>query len=108
VAEVPDAAEAGTILIQNPGAGEIDDLGEGLSLLVSQGQRPADYVMPDLIGRKLDEAEQVLERAGLKAGDVRVRSYPGVQPGIVLRHVPPAGHRVTSGTAIMLEVSRAS
>lgn len=105
VAEVPDPAEAGTILVQNPPAGETDHVGEGLTLLVSQGPRQLDYVMPDLIGRKVEEAEELLSRAGLHAGDIRVRSYPGVQPGIVLRHVPPAGHRVNSTTPIALDVS---
>lgn len=105
VAEVPDPAEAGTILVQNPPAGETDQVGEGLTLLVSQGPRQFDYVMPDLIGRKVEEVEELLSRAGLHAGDIRVRSYPGVQPGIVLRHVPPAGHRVNSTTPIALDVS---
>jgi serine/threonine-protein kinase len=105
VAEVPDAAEAGTILVQNPPAGETDSIGPGVTLLVSLGRRPVDYVMPDLIGRKVDEALELLARIGLRASDVRVRNYPGVQPGIVLRHLPPAGHRVNSTTSIAFEVS---
>ena len=105
VAEVPDAAEPGTILVQNPAAGETDHVGEGLTLLVSQGPRQVDYVMPDLIGRKVEEAEDLLRRAGLHTGDVRVRSYPGVPPGIVLRQLPPAGHRVSSVVPIALDVS---
>src|SRR4029077_1212628 len=44
VAEVPDRAEAGTILIQTPTPGEPDSIGDGLTLLVSQGQRPVEYV----------------------------------------------------------------
>lgn len=105
VAEVPDDAEAGTILVQNPPAGETEHVGSGVTLLVSKGPRQRDYVMPDLIGRRIEEVEQQLARAGLRAGEVRVRSYPGVAPGIVLRHVPPAGHRVNSATPIALDVS---
>lgn len=108
LAEVPDPTDAGTILAQSPPAGETDSVGDGLALLVSRGPRPIDYVMPDLIGRKLEEAEAALQRAGLKTGDIRVRSYPGVQPGIVLRHLPPAGHRVNAATEIALEVSKPS
>jgi serine/threonine-protein kinase len=105
VAEVRDPAEAGTILVQNPPPGETDSIGAGVTLLVSQGPRLSDYVMPDLIGRKVDEALELLARVGLRASDVRARTYPGVQPGIVLRHVPPAGHRVNATTPIAFEVS---
>jgi serine/threonine-protein kinase len=105
VAEVPDAAEPGTILVQNPPAGETENVGAGVTLLVSRGPRQLDYVMPDLIGRKLDDVERQLARAGLRLGDVRVRPYPGVPSGIVLRHVPPAGHRVNANTPIALDVS---
>jgi serine/threonine-protein kinase len=108
VAEVADAAEAGTILIQVPPAGETDNVREGLALLVSQGPRPLDYVMPDLIGRRLEEAEEALHQAGMAAGDISLRSYPGVQAGIVLRHIPSAGHRVNRATPVALEVSKPS
>lgn len=108
VAEIPDASEAGTILAQSPPPGETDAVGDGLALLASQGPRSADYVMPDLIGRSIEDVENALRRAGLKTGDVRVRSYPGVPPGTVLRHVPPAGHRVNPATPVAIEVSKAS
>jgi beta-lactam-binding protein with PASTA domain len=105
VAEVPDDAEAGTILVQNPPPGETEHVGAGVTLLVSRGPRQLDYVMPDLIGRRVEDVERQLARAGLRTGEVRVRSYPGVAPGIVLRHVPPAGHRVNTATPITLDVS---
>jgi beta-lactam-binding protein with PASTA domain len=50
----------------------------------------------------------VLQSAGLKVGDVRYRSYPGVAPGIVLRQVPAAGYRVDARTTLTLDVSKAS
>jgi serine/threonine-protein kinase len=108
VAEVPDPSEAGTILVQSPPAGETDSVGDGVALLVSQGPRSLDYVMPDLIGRRFEDVEETLRRAGLRTGDIRVRSYPGVPPGIVLRHLPPAGHRVNATTQIAFEVSQPS
>jgi beta-lactam-binding protein with PASTA domain len=48
----------------------------------------------------------LLQSAGLKVGDVRYRSYPGVAPGIVLRQVPAAGYRVDARTPLTLDVSR--
>jgi beta-lactam-binding protein with PASTA domain len=107
VVKVSDPAAEGTILAQRPAAGDAD-VGEGLSVLVSDGPAAADYLMPDLIGRRVEECLDSLKLAGLKVADVRYRSYPGVAPGIVLRQAPPAGHRVSSRASVSLDVSRST
>ena len=108
VVEVDDPSPEGTILVQRPPAGEADAIeGAGLALLVSRGPQNLDYLMPDLIGRIADRVLDGLRRAGLKVAEVRYRAYPGVAPGIVLRQLPPAGHRVSTRSAISLDVSRA-
>ncbi len=104
--EIEDAAPEGTVIAQRPPAGEADLTTGGVSLLVSRGPGGASYVMPDLIGRQANTVIAALQAAGLKLEDVRYRSYPGVAPGIVLRQLPPAGHRVSSRTALSLDVSR--
>lgn len=106
VAEAGDGAPEGTVLVQQPPAGEVDDIGQGMVLLVSRGGTSPRYVMPDLIGRAAEDARGLLERAGLRAADVRFRAYPGVAPGIVLRQTPAAGHKVDASVNISLEVSR--
>jgi len=108
VIEVDDPAGEGTILVQHPPAGETDALAEGVALLVSRGASSREYVMPDLIGRRADDALDALRRAQLKVPDIRYRSYPGVEAGTVLRQAPAAGYRVTRETAVSLEVSRAA
>lgn len=104
--EVADAAAEGTVVVQRPSPGEADLSAGGASLLVSRGPGGASFVMPDLIGREAGAALSLLQSAGLKVGDVRYRSYPGVSPGIVLRQVPAAGYRVDARTALSLDVSR--
>ena len=106
VVEVEDAAPEGTVLVQRPPPGEADLSGGGASLLVSRGPGGASYVMPDLIGREVDAALRALQSAGLKVGDVRYRTYPGVEPGIVLRQAPPAGYPVSPRAALTLDVSK--
>jgi serine/threonine-protein kinase len=106
VVEVDDPAEEGTVLQQHPPAGEAEGTVEGVALLVSRGPLGADYLMPDLIGRPADAVLERLRTAGLKVSEVRYRSYPGVAPGIVLRQVPPAGHRVGARTQVSLDISR--
>lgn len=107
VVEVEDPAEEGTILVQHPAAGEAGSSQEGISLLVSRGPRSADYLMPDLIGRQADAVLDRLRAAGLKVAEVRYRTYPGVAPGIVLRQIPAAGHRVSTKGAVSLDISKA-
>jgi serine/threonine-protein kinase len=107
VVEVDDPSEEGTVLVQHPPAGDAGAAAEGASLLVSRGPLRADYLMPDLIGRQADAAIERLRGVGLKVADVRYRTYPGVAPGIVLRQIPPAGHRVSTRGTVSLDISKA-
>jgi serine/threonine-protein kinase len=107
VVEVNAGAPEGTILVQYPPPGETDVLEGGVSLLVSRGPGDTDYVMPDLIGRKAEDVLARLQEAGLKVAEVRYRSYPGVAPGIVLRQIPSAGHRVSPRSSVSLDISKA-
>jgi eukaryotic-like serine/threonine-protein kinase len=104
--EIPNPAVEGTIVQQQPAAGPADGTAVAARLLVSSGSLPAAFVMPDLIGRSAGSVAEALRAAGLRVEDLRPRSYPGVPPGTVLRQVPAAGHRVTSGTSVTLEVSK--
>lgn len=108
VVEVDDTSAEGTILVQRPPAGEADAIeGAGLAVLVSRGPGSFDYLMPDLIGRSADRVLEGVRRTGLKVAEVRYQTYPGVAPGIVLRQMPPAGHRVSTRTPVSLDVSKA-
>jgi eukaryotic-like serine/threonine-protein kinase len=108
IVEVDDAAAEGIILVQVPPPGETDPDEAGVALLVSRGHWGADYVMPDLIGRRAEDVLPSLTRAGLKVADVRYRSYPGVEPGIILRQQPASGSRVGQQSTVSLDVSRVS
>jgi serine/threonine-protein kinase len=106
IVEVEAPAVEGTVLQQRPPSGETDLVSEGVSLLASRGPAGRDYLMPDLIGRKADDVLEGLRLVGLKVAEVRYRSYPGVAPGIVLRQMPAAGHRVNPRTTVSLDISK--
>jgi serine/threonine-protein kinase len=107
VVEVPDGTEEGTVLMQNPPAGETSALPpDGVSLLVSLGPAYSQFVMPDVIGRRGADVLDAFRAAGLKVTNVTYRSYPGVPPGTVIRQSPPAGYRVSRHSSVTLEVSR--
>jgi serine/threonine-protein kinase len=108
VVEIDASTPEGTVLVQRPPAGEADLSAGGASLLVSRGPGGTTYVMPDLIGREAGPVLLALQSAGLKVSDVRYRTYPGVEPGIILRQTPPAGYPVTPRAAVLLDVSKAA
>ena len=88
VREVPSSVPKGVVIGQSPGAGARVPEGTRVDLIVSAGLGPRR--MPDLVGMPLEEAREVLERAGLSA---QVTSVPDTTylPGTVLRQKPEAG-----------------
>jgi serine/threonine-protein kinase len=97
--------DADEVIQQNPGPGAIDNLSPHVDLLVSLGTRPAAYVMPQLAGLPLSDAEAKLKTAGLKVEKLTLTSIPGATHGYVVSETPARGQRVDSSSRIELEVA---
>jgi len=94
---------SGAVIAQDPVA---NTEAPHVALLVNRGEQGATFVMPDLIGIVSDSAVSLLRARGFRVTVVGDHPYPGVPPGIVLRHHPPAGFQIAPGEPISLEVSR--
>jgi beta-lactam-binding protein with PASTA domain len=108
VVEAPSALVEDTVLVQAPEAGVVENLGEGVLLVVAKNGSLRDYVMPDLIGKSIAEISQAFETRGFVPPQVRYRSYPGLTRGIILSQTPLAGYRLNPRTAVIFEVSQGS
>jgi|Deesub1362B_J571_1020462.scaffolds.fasta_scaffold00506_6 serine/threonine-protein kinase len=97
---------AGRIIAQTPEKGLEVESGTPVSLLVSQGQEEEKFIMPDLIGKKLDLTILMLNKLGFKIGIIRYTHYPGLEPGIIIKQLPLSGYRVYKSNLISLEVSK--
>jgi beta-lactam-binding protein with PASTA domain len=90
-----------------------------VSVLVSAPAEEKSYVMPDLSGMRLADASAAITNAGLKVGSV---SGPKVDAGsapapangtaakpatdaVIVKQIPAAGQRVTTGAVVNLEVA---
>jgi serine/threonine-protein kinase len=71
--------------------------GSTVTIWASKGPPPVQ--VPDVVGRTLDEARQLLEGAGLQVGDVF--NLPA-GPDQVLDQDPDAGSTVPKGTRVNL------
>ena len=91
-----DVVAPGIVVSQNPTPGTADK-GSEVQLVVSKGPQPVD--VPDVTGKPVEEAQQILAAAGLAAD---VRRIPG--PGTVRSQSPGGGETVPKGTAVTLYV----
>lgn len=97
---------AGKIIAQSPEPGLEVESGIAVSVLVSQGKEEEKFIMPDLIGKKLEMTIPALQRLGFKIGIIRYTDYPGLEPGIIIKQLPLSGYRVYKSNLISLEVSK--
>jgi eukaryotic-like serine/threonine-protein kinase len=101
VRQIRAGQAAGTVVSQNPAAGEQVSKGSLLVLTVSSG---ASATVPKLIGLSGSRAVTVLSSAGIRW---RVTYVPSsVAYGVVVTQSPQAGTPVTQGTTVVFKVSR--
>lgn len=93
----------GTVIKQNPGAGSHVKAGRKIQLTVSKGAEPG--VVPDLKGKNLAEATEMLHAAKLAVGKVTVQYKEGAAQGAVLSQDIEAGKKVAAGTKVDLVVN---
>lgn len=86
-----------------PGARVVSD--SGIDILVSRGRREQAYIMPDVIGKRLETVENHFAEMGLQISEKVSVSYPGLEPGIVIKQNPTSGFRINSKARITIEVS---
>ncbi len=65
---LPGTSSDETVLRQDPAPGKTDITSPHVNLLVSRGPRPEAYMMPELAGLTLAEAEGRMSAPGLKLG----------------------------------------
>jgi beta-lactam-binding protein with PASTA domain len=115
-----------TVLLQDPPPGTSDATSPHVNLLVSLGTRPPAYVMPELVGLPLLEAQHRLSAAGLRVAKITFEPVPGGAPsgtsesasggtplvaapttahGNVISQTPPRGARIAASDAVTLEVA---
>ena len=97
------AQSADTIVLQNPqpGAGAATPR---VDVLVSQGPRETDYVMPHVVGLNENEAQRRLDQVQMRR-KVNYVTAPQWPRGAVIDQTPMAGSKIPSTATIELTVA---
>jgi len=101
-----ETTDADLVIAQTPRAGETAARGGCIDILISAGARPALYRMPDVTGRNLDEAVDIIEKSDLRLGQVQPVVQNHVADNAVFQQEPSAGQPIAAGTAVRLLVNR--
>jgi eukaryotic-like serine/threonine-protein kinase len=94
-----------TAFMQEPPPGTKDAQSSRVDVLVSLGARPDAYVMPDLQGIQLAEAQARLSASGLKVAELNLVPFNNIASGVVAGQTPAPGARVDSQAQIELQVA---
>ena len=107
--EVSSAYLPGTgadiVLQQDPTPGTPNVMSPHVDMLVSLGPRPVSYVMPELVGQSLGEAETKLTGIGLKSPKLTLTPLPGGLHGTVVGQAPARGARMDASTQVELQIA---
>jgi beta-lactam-binding protein with PASTA domain/predicted Ser/Thr protein kinase len=109
VGEVRDAYDdtlpPGVVISQDPAPGASLERGTSVYLRVNKG--PETLVLPDLVGRSLDDARRLLANLGVTLRQVTQVQRGDVPPGQVVTMTPRAGTQIRHGDAVVVAVAAA-
>lgn len=74
-------------------------------LLVSLGQTPPAYVMPDLAGWNREDAIEGFKSIGIEVDIVAVKGQDPLLTNQVIRQIPAAGARIDTSTRVKLDIA---
>ena len=100
--EVNDQQEAGRVFAQDPPADRTVDKGAQVTIRVAA--EPEKVRVPVLVGKKVDDAQQLLEALGLNP-KIETRTDPKVPEDEVISQTPAPETELTKGSEVNLVVS---
>jgi beta-lactam-binding protein with PASTA domain/tRNA A-37 threonylcarbamoyl transferase component Bud32 len=101
---VEDAADANTVIDQNPREGDTAAKGSTVDVTVSKG--PQTQTVPDVTSQDLGSATQQLQDSGFKAKITYQDTTDPSQDNIVLAQAPPGQTQAKPGATVTITVGR--
>lgn len=96
--------EEGQVCDQSPSGGRNASEGDTVDITISRGDEPVEQVsVPSLVGKTADEAEQLLNEAGLVGNPTQEEN--DADEGSVFDQSPAAGEQVDAGSTVTYKVS---
>ncbi len=82
--------------------------GDSVGVTVSAGEEYGEIIVPDLIGKSLTEAEQILADSSLRVGKINYQPSFSLLPNTVLDQYPSKGNKANKGDQVDLFVTKSA
>lgn len=102
VTERPSNEPLGAVIDAKPRPGTQAPMPSSVALVISAG--PSTVLVPDVVGRPVSDATQLLRQVGLAVGDIT--GAVSDASAVVVSQSPPAGSQATAGSRITISVGR--
>jgi serine/threonine-protein kinase len=93
------------IIASSPSQGVFTKSGTKVSLLVSLGQKPKEYIMPDIIGMTIEQAENEIAKKNLLIDKIETIFSPDHKQSVILSQTPRYGVRVKEKDKVSLVIN---
>lgn len=103
--EFNDTVPWGLVIRQVPEAGNMVKEGTEVSYVLSKGPEVEYTLMPDLLGKHVDDVQNIILEKGFTVGEITYKPSDEMGIDMVLYQSYPSGTEVEKGTAINLIVS---
>jgi serine/threonine-protein kinase len=100
-----DSFPENVVVSSSPSLGLSVPLGMSVNLKVSLGASPDTVMMPNLAGKSLEEAKNILKELSLEIGETRYEVKNELPLGTILEQFPEEGTKIQRGSNIDLTVS---
>ncbi|MDF1526527.1 MAG: PASTA domain-containing protein [bacterium] len=96
----------GLVITQSPPPGQFVPRSDSINLLLSDGPRPAVYLLPDMTGLPMETVLSRIRDWNMRSGRIMEIVDEKVPPGTVAALTPPPGSAVVEGQSIHLTVTK--
>ena len=96
----------GVVIHQSIPIGQEVKMGQSVDLIVRLGQFPDKFIVPNLIGRSLQEAKKEIQQAGLTLGNVSYQVENDLIPETVIAQSKEPSAEVMQGDTLSLLISK--
>jgi len=95
----------GYVISQLPDPGDLRLAGYGVTLIISDGNPPDYFLVPDLINLDQDKAEQKIINSGFQVGEVTFEYQPHLLEGTIIEQSLTPGMKLTFPARIDIRIS---